>query len=119
MRNSRLLHALLTSAPTANFEVIPDLEPYTAAELDVWRGTGSIPQLGQRVRVTLNGLGSGTVRGSFLAGKVGEAAPEDPQVRSLGVAALLENPPAWYTKQNAARPAGEPAFIFGPEVQPL
>ena len=75
MTNGGLLHALLPSAPAANFEIITGLELYSAAESEVWRGTGSIPQLGQRVEVTLNGLGAGTVRGSFWAGQVG-AAPK-------------------------------------------
>lgn len=82
-----------------------------------WSGaTGTVPQMGARVRVKMNRLGVGTVRGYFLA------EGGDGGLRFLGLAVELENPPAEYVRQRQ-RQAGEgrssngPARVFGVEVE--
>lgn len=112
----------------ANMQAAPicprEWEVFSAAELEqaeglyVWRGADPIPAQGERVQVTLNGLGPGTVSGFFLAGEAGKADPANPERRFLGVAVMLESPPDWYKQQTPSYQT-DPARVFGPEVTAL
>ena len=53
----------------------------------------AVPKVGTRVRVKMNRLGFGTVRGYFLA------EGGDGGLRFLGLAVELEDPPAEYVRQ--------------------
>lgn len=80
----------------------PDLEAR-------WSGVCQPPEIGQRVLVTLNGLGHGKVVGYFTAHGW------------LGVKVQLEDPPDWWLKQTFRRAlahgtAGVPARVFGAEI---
>ena len=66
------------------------------------------PRIGERINVTMNGLGPAVVVGY---------AVEDGY---LGVLVNLESPPEWHIKQNAdSRLKGLPSLVFGPEIAPL
>ncbi|GAA5504128.1 hypothetical protein Dxin01_03897 [Deinococcus xinjiangensis] len=112
--------ATMQAAPVCPAEyAIFDAATLEQAEgLYVWRGTDPIPSGGQRVKVTMNGLGFGTVAGYFLAGEAGKADPARPERRFLGVGVLLEGPPDWYKAQHPNWQT-EPARVFGPEVAAL
>ncbi len=77
--------------PAQNIEV-----PYR------WSGNSSVPELGERVTISFNGLGAGKVVGY----KVVEGW--------LGVAIQLEKNPEWRLKQGVS--ISEPAFVFGAEI---
>lgn len=66
----------------------------------LWGGKHEPPAIGSKVRVTMNGLGRGTVRGYFV------------ECDWLGLLVELHNPPQWWAKQNPQRPL---AHIFGIE----
>lgn len=68
-----------------------------------WSGVVQPPTIGQRIKVTMNDLGHGKVIGYFTAAGY------------LGVRVILENPPAWYTKQNAIK-TDKAAYVFGREI---
>ena len=59
------------------------------------------PAIGSKVQVTMNGLGTGTAVGYFT------------ECNFLGVIVELDNPPAWYTKQNGTHIA----HVFGLEIK--
>jgi hypothetical protein len=67
-----------------------------------WRGN-FMPQTGERVRVTMNGLGTGVVFGYFM------------EEGFMGVKVELDEPPAWFTKQNGHHIA----HVFGTEIAQL
>ncbi len=77
-----------------------------------WSGNMPLPEIGQRVKSRMNGLGHGTVRAYFV---------EDGWV---GVYVWLETPPAWWVAQQRTK---VPAFgriagcamLFGIEIAPL
>jgi hypothetical protein len=73
-----------------------------------WSGKEAPPAIGAEVKVTMNGLGPGVVKGYFA------------EESWLGVLVELKSPPDWWLKQNAAALAkGEKrlAHIFGMEVK--
>lgn len=63
------------------------------------------PKVGERVKVTMNGLGPAVVTGYAV------------QDGFLGVLVKLESPPEWHVKQNFGR-MGD-SLVFGPEIAPL
>jgi len=67
-----------------------------------WSGQDAPPNLGDRVVVTMNGLGPGIVKGFFVSSGY------------LGVGVQLDSPPAWYTEQNKGNPV---ARVYGAEVR--
>jgi hypothetical protein len=69
-----------------------------------WSGKGDIPKQGARVKVTMNGLGAGTVVSHFF------------ECGFIGVKVDLDSPPEWFTKQNDGN---VPAMVFGAEVESL
>jgi hypothetical protein len=67
-----------------------------------WGGATAPPEIGTKIRVTMNRLGTGIVRGYFTEGGW------------LGLPVELLNPPAWWLQQNPGRPH---AHVFGPEFK--
>lgn len=59
-----------------------------------------MPQIGERVRVTINGLGTGRAFGYFT------------EHGYLGVMVELDEPPAWFWKQTGSHIA----HVFGTEI---
>jgi hypothetical protein len=86
----------------------------TAPEVPTWSGNDILPAIGSRVRVTMNGLGEGTVIAYFI------------EERWMGIYVALSNPPAWWVKQtqqksfvsNENRISGC-AMVFGKEIEPV
>jgi hypothetical protein len=78
-----------------------------------WSGRNDIPNIGDMVTINMNGLGSGVVQGYFIEGS-GEGF--------LGVYVKLDNPPKWWTAQQAkyktlfGRKDGC-AMVFGAELK--
>lgn len=67
----------------------------------IWTGTDPIPAPGGRIRVRLNGLGLGTVRGFFALDNY------------LGVAVELDQLPKWFIQANPGQTLG---YFYGREV---
>ena len=76
------------------------------SEALIWAGKNGFapPPIGSKVKVTINGLGNAEVVGYFS------------EEGYLGLRTKLDNPPAWYLKQNGGNVVGN---VFGPEVKPL
>jgi hypothetical protein len=74
------------------------------SEALIWAGPVAPPPVGEKIKVSMNGLGNGDVVGYFS------------QEGYLGLRVQLDNPPGWYVKQNKGNPVGH---IFGPEFKPL
>ncbi len=75
-----------------------------------WSGRQGVPEIGEIVNVTMNGLGKGIVRGYFV---------EDVW---LGIYVELLNPPEWWinqTRRMAFSEARKPgcAMVFGAEIE--
>jgi hypothetical protein len=72
----------------------------------IWGGKNGVlpPPVGEKITVTMNGLGNGDVVGYFS------------QDGYLGLRVQFDSPPEWYVKQNKGNPVGH---IFGPEFKPL
>ena len=64
-----------------------------------------LPKLGDRVRITFNGLGTGTVVAYFV------------EAGFLGVKVRLDQRPAWHVKQNGHN--NPDALVFGAEIEIL
>jgi hypothetical protein len=76
-------------------------------DVALWSSPGPPPPRGTRIRVTMNGLGAGTVMGYFT------------ESGWLGIHVALDAPPAWWVKQNTHRTGRERwACIFGVEFAP-
>jgi hypothetical protein len=95
----RILHEL----PQGVLQMTP--ENQNNRDIIKWSGGPHVPGIGDKVNVTMNGLGEGTVRGYFTS------------TGWLGVAVSLDNPPDWYTWQNEGK--NPLAFVFGAEVTSL
>jgi len=67
-----------------------------------WSGKLSIPAIGDKVRITFNGLGTGSVKSYFH------------EAGFLGIAVLLDEQPDWHEKQCGVN---HPALVFGAEVE--
>ena len=77
-----------------------------------WSNTeeGWVPKVGERIEVTMNGLGFGTVVGYFISSS-------GPNIY-LGVAVKLENPPKWFTDQIKRNKYEDSlARVYGAEVR--
>lgn len=87
---------LLSECPTwtANTKDAPEGVPK-------WSGNGSPPWLGDKVNVTMNSLGKGTVKGFFVLHGY------------LGIGIELDSPPKWYVEQNDGNLI---ARVFGNEM---
>jgi hypothetical protein len=108
----------MTTQKIANAFYLPVLPPFAAPERDtpdgdvtnygpaaLWSGIGDPPTLGSRVLVTMNGLGSGTVKAYFV------------ESGWLGVHVDLDSPPEWWVKQNVRYHGRQRwATVFGAEV---
>jgi hypothetical protein len=70
----------------------------------IWAGKVPPPPVGEKINVSMNGLGEAAVVGYFS------------QDGFLGLRTKLDNPPAWYLKQNGGNAVGH---VFGPEFKPL
>jgi len=80
-------------------------QPSNAAPGKVLWGVKQMPPaIGTMVRVTMNGLGQGTVRGYFV------------ECDWLGLLVELHNPPKWWREQNKADPK-RLAHVFGIEFK--
>lgn len=70
-----------------------------------------IPHLTSKVKITFNGLGTGTVVSYFT------------EHSFIGVCVKLDNPPAWHTRQNKGRKSANGvnmeghALVFGSEIE--
>lgn len=89
-----------------------DMKEFELSETCKWSGKESVPSIGQRVKVTMNGLGTGIVEAYFI---------EDVW---LGVYVKLDNPPAWWTKQQGTHGGGFGrragcCMVFGTEIKSL
>ena len=73
-----------------------------------WTGTGAIPAVGQKVVVTMNRFGPGTVTGHVVRDGY------------LAVLVELDSPPEWYVSQCAKKSLNPkaPAAFFGTEIRP-
>lgn len=79
--------------------IVPD-DPVKAR----WGGDIPPPQIGERVRISINGIGPGRVLEYFE------------QEGYLGVTVQPDNAPAWYLKQNGGN---VPCNVFGTEIKHL
>jgi hypothetical protein len=68
----------------------------------IWAGKVAPPPVGEKIVVTINSLGEAEVVGYFS------------QDGFLGLRTKLDNPPAWYLKQNGGN---VPGHVFGPEIK--
>jgi len=68
----------------------------------IWTGKTELPKIGTKVKVLINRLGTGTVKGYFI------------EHAYLGVEVALDNQPEWHKKQNGV---GTLALIFGVETK--
>ncbi len=86
-------------------ETLPEYVQYAGEQVDgnKWSGKAPPPAIGDKVRITFNGLGTATVVKYFV------------QDGFLGVMTVLDNPPAWYVKQNKGN---IPGHAFGAEIEP-
>jgi hypothetical protein len=80
--------------------------PVNTKAVLIWAGKNGVvpPPVGEKITVTMNGLGNGDVVGYFS------------QEGYLGLRVKLDNPPDWYVKQNKGNEVGH---VFGPEFKPL
>ena len=80
-------------------------EPVNEAAIK-WSGKGEPPAIGSVVKIKMNGLGEGLVKGYFV------------QDNWLGVLVELSDPPDWWKKQNAKFIAKGDSLshIFGAEL---
>lgn len=86
-----------STAPALVVVATPDLLP---SGLN-WTGTEPIPAPGARIRVRMNGLGLGTVRGFFALDN------------HLGIAVELDKLPKWFIQ---AYPGQTLGYAFGREI---
>lgn len=87
-----------TRAKWSDDKVTNDADPFK------WSGTSiDPPAIGDKVKLYVNGLGTGTVTKYFV------------EFGWFGVKVKLDNPPEWYTKQNKGNPE---AHAFGIDLQP-
>jgi hypothetical protein len=82
--------------------------PTRPAELN-WAATKDgapryMPQIGERVRVALNNLGTGVAEAYFV------------EAGYLGVKVRLDEPPAWLLKNTGGEPH---AYVFGLEIEKI
>lgn len=72
-----------------------------------WSGSAPPPAVGERVNVTMNGIGPGVVRGYFV------------EYGWLGLLVQHESPPAWLIKQCGGKSKVGLGHIFGCEFKPI
>lgn len=70
-----------------------------------WSGSYPIPQIGERVITTVNGMGSGVVESYFV------------EHGYLGVLMVLDNPPTWHVNQHKGTKHEGIAMVFGAELK--
>lgn len=98
-----ILSAPTEDAPKAPFKI----------EVDEVHGKWSgsfVPQVGERIKITMNGFGPGTVVAFFTTGEW------------IGVEVRTDKYPAWYVEQRDARVESRLTFnqmVFGAEIAPL
>ena len=78
--------------------VLNDADPFK------WSGKSDPPAIGAKVKLYMNDFGTGTVTSYFV------------EYGWLGILVKLDNPPAWYVKQNKGVP--EKAHFFGIDLEP-
>ena len=71
----------------------------------MWSGTFNLPKIGQRVNVTVNGMGTGVVRSYFF------------ESGYFGVEVLLDVRPKWHLEKNGDE--HPTALVFGLEIEPI
>lgn len=73
----------------------------------IWGGKNGVvpPPVGEKINVSMNGLGNGNVVGYFS------------EESFLGLLVILDNAPEWFIKQNGD--AKKVCHVFGPEWKPL
>ncbi len=81
-----------------------DKPPEATPGLVRWSAEFDPPAIGERIRVTMNGLGEGVVTGYFV------------EADYLGVTVKLDAPADWYAKQNGGN---VPGHSFGAEIAKL
>jgi len=113
---------ILTPTPTGRVMKSPagsDAQVYLDAEGNEmwWYALFSLPSIGQRIYISMNGIGWASVKGYFVSEGY------------LGVMTLAENPPKWLVDQRQAaklEPSydSEPNWVkegigceFGPEIR--
>lgn len=69
-----------------------------------WSGSYPIPQVGQRVKINFNGLGSGVVESYFI------------EHSFVGITVKLEDDPEWHQKQCKGTWYEGKALVFGQEI---
>jgi hypothetical protein len=70
-----------------------------------WSGEYPIPQIGDRVITTVNGMGSGVVESYFV------------EHGYVGVLMVLDKPPAWHVNQHKGTKHEGIAMVFGSELK--
>jgi hypothetical protein len=82
-----------------NGNVINDADPFK------WSGKSDPPAIGAKVKLYMNDFGTGTVTSYFA------------EYGWLGILVKLDNPPAWYVKQNEGK-VPKAAHFFGIDLEP-
>jgi len=80
------------------------VKSYTEFEKLNWVTTKAIPQIGEEVRVKINGIGRSIVKKYFV------------EHGFIGLLVQPLSPPEWYVKQNGV---DEPCHVFPAEVEEL
>lgn len=82
---------VFTGRMTERTDMMPPMLVYADSEGQElkWSATFALPEIGQRIYVTMNGIGYAEVKGYFSSDGY------------VGVMTLAENPPKWLVKQNA------------------
>lgn len=84
------------------------------ANYTVWSNEAPVPAIGDRVNVTMNGLGMATVTGYWTSEYTSDTKGE---VVSLGVEVSFDAPPAWFIKQNGGK--NVTGRVVGAEIRVL
>jgi len=75
------------------------------SDLPLWSGNGLPPDVGTRIKITMNAIGFGTVKGYFV------------EHGWLGLLVEPEAPPKWWREQNKGE-CDRLCHIFGIEFKP-
>jgi hypothetical protein len=89
-----------TRAKWKGHKVINEADPMK------WSGRVDPPKVGDKVTLYMNDFGTGTVQNYFV------------EYGWLGILVKLDNPPAWYVKQNKGNAGNPPAHFFGVDLTP-
>lgn len=86
--------------PVKDGTLVAQYELGRVPEEKKWSGAFPVPTIGQKVKVTMNSMGTGTVLDYFW------------EHGFLGVRVILDKPPKWFREQNNS----PVAMVFGTEI---